>query len=66
VALRRGYRAPLRVRATLNRGYEIVRTYSDHGKSGLRVEDREALRELLSDVQSGKAKLEAVACGQVD
>jgi len=54
------------VRATLNRGYEIVRTYSDHGKSGLRVEDREALRELLSDVQSGKAKLEAVACGQVD
>ena len=30
------------------RGYEIVRTYADHGKSGLRVEGREALRELLN------------------
>lgn len=42
------------------RGYEIVRTYADHGKSGLRVEGREALRKLLNDVQSGSAEFEAI------
>src|SRR5947209_16852194 len=34
-------------------GFEIVRTYADHGKSGLRLEGRDALRQLLSDVHSG-------------
>ena len=42
------------------RGYEIVRTYADHGKSGLRVEGRDALKELLEDVRSGTADFEAI------
>lgn len=32
---------------------DIVRTYSDHGKSGLSLSGRAGLRQLLADVQSG-------------
>jgi len=42
------------------RGYEIVRTYADEGKSGLRIEGRAALKLLLADVASGKADYQAV------
>ena len=42
------------------RGYEIVRTYADKGKSGLRVEGRDALKRLLEDVQSGNVDYEAI------
>src|SRR5687768_16527820 len=35
------------------RGYEIVRTYADEGKSGLRLDGRDALKTLLKDVESG-------------
>lgn len=35
----------------LAHGYEIVRTYEDHGKSGVHIANRPALRRLLSDVQ---------------
>jgi DNA invertase Pin-like site-specific DNA recombinase len=35
------------------RGYEVVKTYMDEGKSGLRLEGREALRQLINDVQAG-------------
>jgi DNA invertase Pin-like site-specific DNA recombinase len=34
---------------------EIVRTYQDAGKSGLKLDGREALQNLISDVQSGTA-----------
>jgi DNA invertase Pin-like site-specific DNA recombinase len=37
------------------RGIEIVRTYADEGKSGLRLDGRDALKGLIDDVQSGKA-----------
>jgi DNA invertase Pin-like site-specific DNA recombinase len=37
------------------RDIEIVRTYADHGKSGLSVAGREALQRLLDDVRSGRA-----------
>jgi DNA invertase Pin-like site-specific DNA recombinase len=37
------------------RGIEIVRTYADHGKSGLSVAGRDALQQLLEDVRSGRA-----------
>ncbi|MBX6382446.1 MAG: recombinase family protein [Microbispora sp.] len=37
------------------RGIEIVRTYADHGKSGLSIAGRDALRRLLDDVRSGRA-----------
>jgi len=35
------------------RGIEIVRTYADAGKSGLRLDGREALQRLLQDVENG-------------
>jgi DNA invertase Pin-like site-specific DNA recombinase len=43
-----------------SRGITIVRTYADEGKSGLTVGGREALRQLLDDVQSGAADFEVI------
>jgi DNA invertase Pin-like site-specific DNA recombinase len=37
------------------RGIELVRTYADEGRSGLRLDGREALKQLIHDVQSGNA-----------
>ena len=37
------------------RGIEIVRTYADEGKSGLRLDGRDALKALINDVQNGTA-----------
>ena len=42
------------------RGIEIVKTYADAGKSGLRIDGRIALQHLLSDVQSGKADFQII------
>lgn len=44
----------------VQRGIEIVRTYSDEGKSGLRIQGRDGLKQLIDDIQSGKAEFEAV------
>jgi DNA invertase Pin-like site-specific DNA recombinase len=41
-------------------GFEVVRTYADAGKSGVATRRRTALRELLSDVISGKAGYKAI------
>ncbi|TXJ14606.1 MAG: glycosyltransferase [Afipia sp.] len=35
------------------RGIEIVKTYADAGKSGLKIEGRDALQQLIEDVKSG-------------
>jgi DNA invertase Pin-like site-specific DNA recombinase len=42
------------------RGFEIVRTYEDAGKSGLRLEGRLSLQRLIADVRSGSADFAAV------
>src|SRR4051812_22697273 len=42
------------------RGYEIVRTYADEGKSGLNVAGRESLRRMIDDVQAGRADYSAI------
>ncbi|MGH7295033.1 MAG: recombinase family protein, partial [Polyangiaceae bacterium] len=42
------------------RGMEIVRTFADEGKSGLRIEGRKELQHLMAVVQSGKADFERV------
>ncbi len=42
------------------RGYEIVRTYADEGKSGLNLGGRLALQRLLDDVESGRADFKAL------
>ena len=38
------------------RNIEIVRTYADEGKSGLRLEGRDALKRLIADVEGGRAE----------
>jgi len=38
-----------------HRGIEIVRTYADAGKSGLRIDGRASLQQLIKDVESGSA-----------
>jgi len=42
------------------RGFEIVKTYADEGKSGLRIEGREALRQLIEDVEAGNTDFKAI------
>ena len=37
------------------RGFQIVRTYADEGKSGLNVAGRESLRAMIEDVQAGRS-----------
>src|SRR5205807_7819820 len=42
------------------RGFEIVRTYADEGKSGLNVAGRESLRKMIDDVQTGTADYSSI------
>lgn len=42
------------------RGIEIVKTYADEGKSGLRLDGRNALKTLFKDVESGSANFNAI------
>src|SRR3546814_14256008 len=42
------------------RGFEIVRTYADKGKSGLGIKGRSSLQQLLADIDKGNADFEAV------
>jgi len=42
------------------RGIEVIRTYTDAGKSGLRIDGREALQQLLRDVESGSNEFQMI------
>src|SRR5690348_15992451 len=42
------------------RGYKVMRTFADAGKSGLKIEGREALQHLLAVVQSGQADFKTI------
>lgn len=42
------------------RGIEIVTTYADEGKSGLRIDGRHALQRLIQDVESGRADFQII------
>ncbi|MEP4035880.1 recombinase family protein [Pseudophaeobacter sp.] len=44
----------------LQRGINIIRTYSDEGKSGLRIQGRDGLKQLIDDIQSGRADFEVI------
>lgn len=44
----------------VRRGLEIVRTYADEGKSGLRIDGRQALQQLIKDVESGHANFQVI------
>ena len=39
---------------------EVVKTYADAGKSGLTVQNRPALRQLIEDVESGSRDYSAI------
>lgn len=39
---------------------EIVKVYADPGKSGLRINGRDGLQELMADVQSGKTEFQVI------
>src|SRR5258708_32298548 len=42
------------------RGMTIARTYTDAGKSGLRIDGRDALKQLIHDVENGQADFNAI------
>lgn len=42
------------------RGFEIVRTYADEGRSGLDIAGRGALQRLIADVRGGSIDFEAI------
>lgn len=42
------------------RGYQIVKTYSDAGKSGLQIKGRDGLTQLLEDIQAGQTDFKTV------
>lgn len=50
-----------KIREYANRhGIQIVRTYADEGKSGLRIDGRQALQQLIRDVESGVADFQLI------
>lgn len=42
------------------RGLKILRVFEDAGRSGLRLDGREALQNLIGEVRSGKADFKAI------
>jgi DNA invertase Pin-like site-specific DNA recombinase len=44
----------------VKRGCEIIRTYADDGKSGLKIEGRHSLRAMIDDVQTGNADYDVI------
>jgi DNA invertase Pin-like site-specific DNA recombinase len=42
------------------RGMIIVKTYADAGKSGLRIDGRDALKQLIQDVEGGNANFSVI------
>src|SRR5438105_3965048 len=44
----------------LKRGLTIVRSYEDAGRSGLRLQGRHALQNLIDDVKSGRADFKVI------
>ncbi len=42
------------------RGFEVVRTYADAGKSGLRLDGRVSLQQLIADVQKGQTDFDVI------
>jgi DNA invertase Pin-like site-specific DNA recombinase len=42
------------------RGMVIVKTYTDAGKSGLRLDGRDGLKQLIRDVETAKADFDAI------
>jgi DNA invertase Pin-like site-specific DNA recombinase len=43
-----------------SRGFEVIRTFADEGKSGLCIAGRDSLRQLIEDAQSSKVDFSAI------
>ena len=41
-------------------GMQVIRTYADEGKSGLKIEGRNALKRLIANVESSQADFEVI------
>src|SRR5581483_5020242 len=41
-------------------GLKIEKTYTDSGRSGLNIDDRDALKQLIEDVQSGETEFSTI------
>jgi DNA invertase Pin-like site-specific DNA recombinase len=52
--------AEIIARYAARKGFEIVHTYADEGKSGLRLDGRDALKRLIADVKAGQADFQAI------
>jgi DNA invertase Pin-like site-specific DNA recombinase len=52
-------RAAISEYARLN-GFEVIRTYTDSGKSGLQLRERHGLRTLLNDVINGNPRFRVI------
>ena len=44
----------------VRRGIDIIKTYADEGKSGLRIDGRQALQRLIRDVEAGTADFDII------
>lgn len=42
------------------RGIKIIRTYADEGKSGLSIDGRQSLQQLIRDVETGRADFQII------
>src|SRR6266850_7071417 len=42
------------------RGMQIIKEYSDEGKSGLNIQGRESLAQMIQDVQDGKINFSSI------
>jgi DNA invertase Pin-like site-specific DNA recombinase len=52
--------AEVLARYAAQRGIVIVRTYADEGKSGLRLDGRDALKQLIDDVQGKRTNFATI------
>src|SRR6185503_87021 len=41
-------------------GFEIEKTYTDSGRSGLNIDGRDALKQLIEDVQRGETEFSTI------
>src|SRR3546814_10626614 len=54
------YQSEIIAQYAARRGFEIVKTYEDSGKSGLRLDGRLSLQQLIADVRGGQTDFKAI------
>src|SRR3546814_7815993 len=54
------YQSEIIAQYAARRGFEIVKTYEDSGKSGLRLDGRLSLQQLIADVRGGQTDFKEI------